>query len=152
MRDATRAEWLIQDGRTGQFWGPNSGGYFGLWGAGLYTEADARRLARNPDRLDKVQHISEYRDQIANMRGPFERLSAVLNPPLAPPPLSSGWQPIESAPKNVFVLRYGLNTYAGIGKPTHTHWIGDGTEPWHWLRATHWMPLPPAPPAGETNK
>ena len=28
-----RAEWLIYNGSNGQFWGPNSGGYFGLWGA-----------------------------------------------------------------------------------------------------------------------
>ena len=73
-----RAEWLIYNGSNGQFWGPDSGGYFGLWGAGLYTKAEAQRLASNKDRLDQVHHISEYRDQIGNMRGAFERLNAAL--------------------------------------------------------------------------
>lgn len=70
--------WVIYNADYGQFWGPNSGGYFGLWGAGLYTEAEARSLANNKDRRDHVHHVSEYRDQIANMRGAFERLSAAL--------------------------------------------------------------------------
>lgn len=73
-----RAEWLIYNGSNGQFWGPNSGGYGGLWFAGLYTESEARRLASNKDRRDRAHHISEYRDQIANMRGAFERLNAAL--------------------------------------------------------------------------
>lgn len=73
-------EWLIYDGRTGQFWGPNRGGYFGLWGAGLYTKAEAERITSNKcsTRMDRMQHITEYRDQIANMRGAFERLSLAL--------------------------------------------------------------------------
>jgi hypothetical protein len=73
-----REEWLIFNGNNGQFWGPNSGGYFGLWGAGLYTKAEAKNLSRNKDRRDQMHHISEYRDQIGNMRGAFERLSAAL--------------------------------------------------------------------------
>ena len=71
-------EYVIYNAQNGQFWGPDRGGYFGLWGAGLYTKAEARRLASDPDRQDHVQHISEYADQIANMRGAFERLSAAL--------------------------------------------------------------------------
>jgi hypothetical protein len=73
-----RKEWLIFNASNGQFWGPDSGGYFGLWGAGLYRESDARRLASDKDRNDQVHHIREYKDQIANMRGAFERLSAAL--------------------------------------------------------------------------
>lgn len=77
--DAGR-EWFIYDARTGQFWGPNCGGYFGLWGAGLYTEAEARRISGNKcqTRSDRMHHITEYRDQIANMRGSYERLNAAL--------------------------------------------------------------------------
>jgi hypothetical protein len=77
--DDTRREWLIYNAQNGQFWGPNSGGYFGLWGAGLYTEAEAKRLSGNQDRMDRAHHISEYTDQIANMRGAFERLSDALH-------------------------------------------------------------------------
>lgn len=73
-----RREWLIWNADYHQFWGPNSGGYFGLWGAGLYTEAEARRLSANEDRRDKAHHITEYRDQINNMRGAFERLNDAL--------------------------------------------------------------------------
>ena len=80
-KDEEPAEWLIYDGRTGQFWGPDRGGYFGLWGAGLYTETEAKQIASNKcsTRMDRAQHITEYRDQIANMRGAFERLSAALS-------------------------------------------------------------------------
>lgn len=79
-RDGEPREWLIVDGRTDQFWGPDSGGYFGLWGAGLYTETEAKRIAGNKceTRRDRAHHITEYRDQIANMRGAFERLSSAL--------------------------------------------------------------------------
>ena len=73
-----RAEWLIFNRANGQFWGPDSRGYFGLWGAGLYTEARARRLASDKDRADQVHHITEYRDQIGNMRGAYARLAAAL--------------------------------------------------------------------------
>jgi hypothetical protein len=73
-----RREWLIWNADYQQFWGPNSGGYFGLWGAGLYTETEAKSLSRNKDRRDQPQHISEYRDQIENMRGAFERLKTTL--------------------------------------------------------------------------
>ena len=71
-------DWLIYNGRNGQFWGPDRGGYWGLWGAGLYTEAEALDICRNKDRDDRMQHISEYRDQIANMRGAFDRLNDAL--------------------------------------------------------------------------
>lgn len=81
-----RREWLILNANNGQFWGPNGGGYFGLWGAGLYMKAEAERLAANKDRCDRVHHISEYRDQIINMRGAFERLSAALIPAPVPAP------------------------------------------------------------------
>lgn len=74
-----KKEWLIYNADYGQFWGPDAGGYFGLWGAGFYTEEVARSHASNRDRRDQVHHISEYKDQIANMRGAFERLSAALN-------------------------------------------------------------------------
>lgn len=86
-----RREWLIYNGNNGQFWGPDSGGYFGLWGAGLYTEAEAKRITSNkcPTRRDRMHHISEYRDQIANMRGAFERLSAALPPADRPSPVVS---------------------------------------------------------------
>lgn len=73
-----RREWLIWNADYHQFWGPNSGGYFGLWGAGLYTESEARRLSSNRDRRDQAHHITEYRDQISNMRGAFERLNDTL--------------------------------------------------------------------------
>lgn len=66
-------EWLIWNVDYQQFWGPDSGGYFGLWGAGLYTETEARQLAKNKDRKDRVQHISEYKDQIENMRGALRK-------------------------------------------------------------------------------
>lgn len=84
--DTTKREWLIYEARSGTFWGPDRGGYFGLWGAGLYTEAEAKRIAANPDpaRQDRAHHISEYCDQIANMRGAFERLSAALDPASQP--------------------------------------------------------------------
>lgn len=72
------AEWLIFEANTQTFWGPNRGGYFGLWGAGLYTEREAREIARYKDRRDQAHHISEYRDQINNMRGAWDRLNAVL--------------------------------------------------------------------------
>lgn len=72
------AEWVVFDARSGLFWGPDETGYAGLWGAGLYTESHARRIASNPDRQDRAHHITEYRDQIANMCGAFERLSARL--------------------------------------------------------------------------
>lgn len=82
MSEQTNAprEWLIYNANNGQFWGPDSGGYFGLWGAGLYTEAEAKRISgnRDPARRDQMHHVTEYRDQIANMRGAFERLNAVL--------------------------------------------------------------------------
>ena len=74
-----RRDWVIWNADYHQFWGPDSGGYFGLWGAGLYTEADAKRLSSNKDRRDQAHHISEYRDQINNMRGAFERLSSALD-------------------------------------------------------------------------
>ena len=75
-----KAEWLIYNANNGQFWGPNGGGYFGLWGAGLYTEEEAKRIVSNqdPNRRDQAHHITEYKDQIANMLGAFERLNAVL--------------------------------------------------------------------------
>lgn len=73
-----RREWLIWNADYHQFWGPNRGGYFGLWGAGLYTEAEARDLSANKDRRDQAHHITEYRDQINNMRGAWDRLNDVL--------------------------------------------------------------------------
>lgn len=73
-----RREWLIFNADYQQFWGPDRGGYFGLWGAGLYTEAEAKRLSANRDRRDQAHHIREYRDQIGNMRGAFERLNDAL--------------------------------------------------------------------------
>ena len=82
-------QWVIYNSDYGQFWGPNSGGYFGLWGAGLYTKAEADSLASNRDRQDRVQHISEYRDQISNMRGAFERLSRALGKSAAARPLKT---------------------------------------------------------------
>lgn len=78
MENNERAEWLIWNADYHQFWGPNRGGYFGLWGAGLYTESEARSLASNKDRRDQVHHVSEYQDQIENMRGAFERLDAAV--------------------------------------------------------------------------
>lgn len=70
--------WLIWNADYNQFWGPEGRGYFGLWGAGLYTEKEARSKSGNKDRRDQMHHISEYKDQIENMRGAFERLSAAL--------------------------------------------------------------------------
>lgn len=72
--------WLVYNSDYGQFWGPERRGYFGLWGAGLYSEEEAKRIASNPDpcRNDQAHHISEYKDQIGNMRGAFERLNAAL--------------------------------------------------------------------------
>ncbi len=47
----SKREWLIYNANNGQFWGPDSGGYFGLWGAGLYTEAE-----------DKLTYTQRQRD------------------------------------------------------------------------------------------
>lgn len=71
--------WVIYNSHYGTFWGPNSGGYFGLWGAGLYTEAEAKRLARNKDRADHAHPLADHRDEILHMKGAFERLTAALS-------------------------------------------------------------------------
>lgn len=56
-----------------------------------------------------------------------------------PPPR---WQPIETAPPGE-TLRYGKSFYTDCT----AMWVGDGTERWHWLGPTHWMPLPDPPAA-----
>lgn len=73
-----RRDWVIWNEDYQQFWGPDRGGYFGLWGAGLYTEEEAKALSHNTDRKDRPRRLSEYRDQVENMRGAFERLSLAL--------------------------------------------------------------------------
>lgn len=68
-------DWLIYDGRSECYWGPNRGGYWkSLASAGLYTEAEAKaaeEFAKRYDRREKAVHISEHGEAI-------ERLHAAL--------------------------------------------------------------------------
>lgn len=70
-------DWLIWDGRSECWWGPNRGGYWkSIAHAGLYTEAEAKAAEafaqRYTERKEKAIHISEHREAI-------ERLHAALH-------------------------------------------------------------------------
>ena len=64
------------------------------------------------------------------------------------------WQPIETAPKNSYVLLCLGGICCAIGCLAKTFdgemWVNDdGTERTHFeLKPTHWMPLPEVPLAG----
>jgi hypothetical protein len=71
-----RRDWLIFNGTSECWWGPNRCGYWkSALDAGLYTEKEAKEqeaaAVRSQDRRDKAVHISELREGI-------ERLAAAL--------------------------------------------------------------------------
>ena len=88
MPDAGQLEkrdWLIWDGRSECWWGPNGGGYWkSIEHAGLYTEAEAKSAEtsarRSSERKERAVHISEHREGI-------ERLAAALA--ASPSPVSA---------------------------------------------------------------
>jgi len=74
----------------------------------------------------------------------------------------TGWQPIETAPREGGVLLYGqlagettgktgraficIGRFDGVGDYAGFDWGCDNTDGYAvWCAATHWMPLPPAP-------
>lgn len=65
------------------------------------------------------------------------------------------WQPIETAPHETLVV-LGWHDENGVFKQeiglasAGTRYPGGASDMWWHGRATHWMPLPPAPPQGET--
>ncbi len=69
--------WLIYDGRSECYWGPDRGGYWkSLASAGLYTEAEAKAaedFAKRYNRLEIAVPLEQFRTQI-------EALYAALNP------------------------------------------------------------------------
>lgn len=64
------------------------------------------------------------------------------------PRLQVGWQPIETAPKDVQVLLYNPRTYSQeiiIGYWGRDRWEAPDGDSIVVLDPTHWMPLPDAP-------
>lgn len=68
------------------------------------------------------------------------------------------WQPIETAPKDRYILLYieflgvicGHWENDGYAKNPKPYWTNDlellfGKKGCRWLQPTHWMPLPEAP-------
>jgi hypothetical protein len=75
--------WVILEEHTGLWWGPRSGGYTDLLRAGLYTEADAKRIAKNPSRRDRAFRLADKLRDVAKLQHPSERVIALLSAPLA---------------------------------------------------------------------
>ena len=65
------------------------------------------------------------------------------------------WMPIETAPHETLVV-LGWHDENGVFKQeialasAGTRYPGGGSDMWWHGSATHWMPLPPDPPKGET--
>lgn len=69
-------------------------------------------------------------------------------------PAPSGWRPIETAPRNgtqflTWDSHYGIRVGRCVVRPDHDDWLSymdayKGSSKGG-IRATHWMPLPPAP-------
>ncbi len=63
--------WLIYDGRSECYWGPNRGGYFkSIASAGLYTEVEAREaedFAKRYDRQERAVPLSTFGEAIKRL-------------------------------------------------------------------------------------
>jgi len=86
MMSDQKKEWLIREGNSQTWWGPNRGGYCStLIGAGLYTEAEAKKIQDFSDRYgrrDTMVHVSEMAGQIRELTAAAERLTAALCTPI----------------------------------------------------------------------
>ena len=70
-----------------------------------------------------------------------------------PPPMDD-WQPIETAPRDgrrflTWCKTYGVRVGMAYNRADHDDWLSNldayGGSSKGGMRATHWMPLPPAP-------
>lgn len=78
-------------------------------------------------------------------------LNAALAASVSPPAAAQGWQPIETAPKDGTHFDAWIEPATGAGYRA-TSVVGAALGPKGWIekdgaRATHWMPLPAAPPS-----
>lgn len=99
----------------------------------------------------------------------LDHVAAPVSPAMAEAsavPLVEGWRPIESAPRDAYVLLWGIldphpdqrELYANLDRPQRAggYWcdidgawcVSGSTWVGPWIKPTHWMPLPP-PPSGE---
>jgi hypothetical protein len=78
MTDAPR-NWVIFEHRSELYWRENACGYGRLEDAGLFTEAEAKRYARDPDRRDEAMPLSSLAKVIITKRDQIARLVEALN-------------------------------------------------------------------------
>lgn len=100
-------------------------------------------------------------DEIEGLRAHVALLKAALaqaereNDELRAELQARQWQPIETAPHETLVV-LGWHDENGVFKQeiglasAGTRYPGGASDMWWHGRATQWMPLPPAPPQGET--
>jgi hypothetical protein len=78
--------------------------------------------------------------------------------------MTENWQPIDTAPKDGWIIACGGNSGDPALWKWNTHWLAKKPKPYweccfifmgvQWMRAhqpTHWMPLP-APPKQEASE
>ncbi len=74
---------------------------------------------------------------------------STVSAPLAQAQIVSGWQPIETAPKDgTIILGYWLGGKHDCAIHATKFWVGRWWEPnedYPQSEPTHWMPLPAAP-------
>ena len=157
-----KEDWLIWSFEHNAWWGPNSGGYYTeLRAAGLYTEAEAKRIEASANRggvrNEEARHISTQAEAIRYALPRYVKLAEVLGDESLLAALrraspETGWQPMETAPKDGTQLLLWIN---GIEpRPRIGYWSERGSDTgWYGLQSqhfigvivTHWQPLPPAP-------
>lgn len=112
------------------------------------------------DRIDLLEQLLLSEEQDHPSRTGLIRIMAEMARAALQP--ASAWQPIETAPKDgTFVLLYPSRGWVSDVEPYDCevgYWDSDDNvwrsygpiaEDYH--GPTHWCPLPPAPPAGETR-
>lgn len=138
------------------------GRYADAWSARIKDWADRLKaeVRRGPVAWDNPKH---YPAQMVRLDGvPYPDKPRYLF--AAPQPAIPDWRPIETAPRNAWVLVFAPITPIGGDHVIARASLGktrDGEDVW-WCEGafftpkevTHWMPLPdaPPPPSGDAGK